>query len=121
MTINNRYWRAFCACAVVAAVTACGNRTQPAAPAPADAAASGASLARARGCLVCHGIDKANLGPAYRDVARKYAGDPGAAAHLVNKVKTGGSGAWGTTPMPPQLNASDEDINRIVQWVLTLR
>ena len=115
------------ACALIAALTiiaGCGKETPPppaSAPTPNVAVAPGEALAKAKGCLVCHGIDKANLGPSYRDVAKKYAGDSGAAAKLVKKVKEGGSGVWGTPPMPPQTHVSDEDIKTIVEWTLSLK
>ena len=30
------------------------------------------ALAKAKGCLACHSVDKKAVGPTYRDVARKY-------------------------------------------------
>ncbi|MFA6040695.1 MAG: c-type cytochrome [Methylophilus sp.] len=79
------------------------------------------ALAQKSGCLNCHGVSNKILGPAYTDVAAKYKGDKTAEARLIAKVKAGGSGAWGTMPMPansPQVK--DEDIKTIVKWVLTL-
>ena len=58
------------------------------------------ALARSKGCLGCHAIDKQVVGPAYKDVAKKYAGQAGAADKLATKIQKGGSGAWGTVPMP---------------------
>lgn len=84
-------------------------------------AADAQALAQKSGCLACHGVDKAVLGPAYKDVAAKYKGDKGAEAKLVEKVKKGGAGVWGNVPMPansPQVK--DEDIKTIVKWILTL-
>lgn len=79
------------------------------------------ALAQKSGCLACHSVQAKILGPAYKDVAAKYKGDKGAEARLVAKVKAGGSGVWGSMPMPanaPQVK--DEDIKTIVQWVLSL-
>lgn len=79
------------------------------------------ALAQKSGCLACHGISNKILGPSYKEVAAKYKGDKTAEAKLIAKVKAGGSGAWGSMPMPansPQV--SDADIKTIVKWVLSL-
>ena len=78
------------------------------------------ALAQKSGCLACHGVEKKVLGPSYKEVAAKYKGDKGAEAKLVAKVKAGGSGVWGPVPMPPHPQVKDEDIKKIVQWVLSL-
>lgn len=78
-------------------------------------------LAQKYGCLGCHGIDKKIVGPAYLDVARKYAHDKGAAAKLFAKVKKGGKGVWGDVPMPPNPQVGDADLKKIIAWVLSLK
>jgi cytochrome c len=78
------------------------------------------ALAQKSGCLACHGVEKKVLGPSYKEVAAKYKSDKGAEAKLVAKVKAGGSGVWGPVPMPPHPQVKDEDIKKIVQWVLSL-
>jgi cytochrome c len=78
-------------------------------------------LAQANGCMTCHSIDKKVLGPAYKDVAAKYASDKGAEAALVKKVKAGGKGVWGDMLMPPNAHVKDEDIAAIVKWILSLK
>ncbi len=78
------------------------------------------ALAQKSGCLMCHGIQNAVLGPAYKDVAQKYKGDKTAEARLVEKVKAGGGGVWGKMPMPANSpKVKDEDIKTIVNWILT--
>ncbi|MBA4708251.1 c-type cytochrome [Aquitalea aquatica] len=84
-----------------------------AAPAMANLA-----LAQKNNCLSCHAVDHKVVGPAYKDVAKKYAGDKGAEAKLIAKVKAGGSGVWGPIPMPPNAQVSDADIKTLVKWVL---
>ena len=84
-----------------------------AAPAMADEA-----LAKSKNCMACHAVDKKLVGPAYKDVAKKYAGQKDAEAMLVDKVKKGGKGTWGQIPMPPNANVKDEDIKTLVKWVL---
>lgn len=79
------------------------------------------ALAQKNACMTCHSVDKKVVGPAFKDVAKKYAGDKTAAAKLVTKVKTGGKGVWGEIPMPPNPQVSDADAKKIVQWVLSLK
>ncbi|HEX5961604.1 MAG TPA: c-type cytochrome [Rhodanobacteraceae bacterium] len=70
------------------------------------------------GCAGCHGIDKTIVGPAFRSVADKYKSDPGAEQRLEKKVRSGGSGVWGSIPMPPQDGPSDAELAAIIRWVL---
>lgn len=78
-------------------------------------------LAQKSGCMACHSIDKKLVGPSYKDVAQKYAGDAGAGAKLVGKVRQGGSGVWGQTPMPPNPTVKEEDLKKLMQWILSLK
>ena len=82
----------------------------------------GSALAKKSGCFNCHAIDKKLVGPAYKDVAKKYKGDADAVARLSKKVSEGGSGAWGPAPMPPNKGkVSEADIKTLVTWVLSLQ
>jgi cytochrome c len=85
----------------------------------AASAASGADLAQKNACMSCHSVDKKIVGPAYKDVAKKYASDKGAQGKLVAKVKSGGKGVWGEVPMPPNPQVKPEDLNTIVAWILS--
>jgi len=76
-------------------------------------------LAKVNNCTACHTIDKKMVGPAWVDVAKKYKGDKGAEAKLVEKVKKGGSGVWGAVPMPPQA-AKEADVRELVKFILAL-
>ena len=58
------------------------------------------------------------VGPSFRDVAAKYAGDAAAETRLVAKVKAGGAGNWGPTPMPAQAQVKDTNVRALVQWIL---
>jgi len=78
-------------------------------------------LAKKSGCFACHAVDKKLVGPAYKDVAAKYRGQKDAAAKLFKKVKEGGTGVWGTVPMPPNSHVPDADIHALVKWVLSLK
>jgi cytochrome c5 len=112
------------AVASAAAATAASSQSAPAAPAKAGAPldmASGQAMMQKDGCAACHAIDKKIVGPAYQDVAAKYKGDAGALARLTQKVKAGGTGVWGTVPMPPNSWVSDGDITALVTWILSLK
>jgi len=75
-------------------------------------------LAKKSNCMACHQVDKKLVGPAYTEVAKKYATDKTAEAKLVEKVKKGGSGVWGPVPMPPNPQVADADLKTLVKWVL---
>jgi cytochrome c len=87
----------------------------------ASDAYSNEKLAQASGCMTCHGIDNKIIGPSYKEVAAKYRNDNTAPATLFKKVKAGGKGVWGDTPMPPNPHVKDEDIKTMVQWILSLK
>jgi cytochrome c len=82
-------------------------------------AAASEELAKKQGCFACHATDKKLVGPSYKDVAAKYRADKGAEAKLFDKVKKGGTGVWGTVPMPPNAHVPDADIKALVKWVLS--
>ncbi len=93
--------------------------TRPAAAAaPAGPSANQAALALARqhNCLACHGVDNKVVGPGLREVAKKYASRPDAAAYLAGKIKAGGAGVWGAIPMPAQ-TLPDADAATIAKWL----
>ena len=76
-------------------------------------------LAQKKNCLACHASDKKVVGPAYKEVAAKYAGQKDAADKLAEKIMKGSSGVWGQVPMPanPQVNAAEA--KQLATWVLT--
>jgi cytochrome c len=79
-------------------------------------------LAKKHMCTTCHVVKGAKtIGPAYSDVAKKYAGQKDAEAKLVDKVKKGGQGVWGQVPMPPNAAVPDADIKTLVKWVLSIQ
>jgi len=75
-------------------------------------------LAQKHACTACHAVDKKLVGPAYADVAKKYAGQKDAEAALAASIKSGGAGKWGPVPMPPQPQLSDADLKTLAAWVL---
>ena len=87
----------------------------------ATSAMANADLAQKKNCMACHAIDKKLVGPAYKDVAAKYAGQSGAADKLAGKIMKGGSGVWGAVPMPANATVSDADAKELAGWILTLK
>ena len=77
------------------------------------------ALLKKHNCVACHQIDKKVVGPAYKDVAKKYKGQKGIAVKLAEKVKKGGQGAWGPVPMPPNPQVPDADIKKMVEFILS--
>jgi cytochrome c len=75
-------------------------------------------LAQKNACLACHAADKKLVGPAYQEVAKKYAGQKDAVAALTKSIKAGGSGKWGPVPMPAQAALSEADAKTLAEWVL---
>ena len=78
-------------------------------------------LAQAKNCLACHAVDKKVVGPAYKDVAAKYAGQKDAVDKLAAKVMKGGSGVWGPVPMPANTQVTEAQAKELVTWVLSLK
>jgi len=77
------------------------------------------ALAKKHNCLACHQVDKKSVGPAYKEIAKKYKGQS-VAAKLEEKVKKGGQGAWGPVPMPPNAAVPEGDIKKLVDWILKM-
>jgi cytochrome c len=78
-----------------------------------------ADLAQKKACMACHAVDKKLVGPAYKEVAAKYAGQKDAAAKLAEKIQKGGSGVWGAVPMPANPGVNAAEAKQLADWVLT--
>ena len=78
-------------------------------------------LAKSKNCLACHTVDRKLVGPAYQDVAKKYAGQKDAAAKLATKIMKGGSGVWGAVPMPANTQVNEAEARKLADWVLSLK
>ena len=83
------------------------------------AADTSLDLAKAKNCMTCHSISTKIVGPAYKDVAAKYAGQKDAEDKLVQKVLKGGSGTWGAVPMPANTQVTEAEAHQLVKWVLS--
>ena len=86
------------------------------APALADEA-----LAKAKNCMACHTVDKKLVGPAYKDVAKKYASDAGAVDKLAAKIIKGSTGVWGAVPMPPNATVNEADAAKLATWIMSFK
>jgi cytochrome c len=84
------------------------------------AAQADEALAKAKNCMSCHQVATKVVGPAYKDVAKKYAGDKAAEAKLAEKIQKGGKGSWGEVPMPPN-NVTPDEAKKLAHWVLSLK
>jgi cytochrome c len=85
-------------------------------PAMADTA-----LATSKNCMACHAVATKMVGPSYKDVAAKYAGDADAVKKLamsIQKGSTPGKGNWGPVPMPANTQVSDAEATKLATWVL---
>ena len=82
-------------------------------PALADMA-----LATSKNCMACHAVEKKLVGPSYKDIAAKYAGQADAADKLATKVIKGGSGVWGPVPMPANAQVNEAESKKLVTWIL---
>ncbi|WP_207003187.1 c-type cytochrome [Trinickia mobilis] len=89
-------------------------------PAQAEPA-PGLALAQQRNCMSCHAERRPLMGPAFHDVAAKYASRPDAVAYLTRKISEGGSGVWGRVPMPANTQLTPDDAHALATWVLTLK
>lgn len=86
-----------------------------------DVAFANADLAKSKNCMACHAVGNKVVGPAYKEVAAKYAGQADAEDKLTQKVLKGGSGVWGAVPMPANNQVSEAEARTLVRWVLSLK
>jgi cytochrome c len=87
--------------------------TAPAAPADAAAGAATAALLQKNNCTACHAATQRVVGPSWAEVAARHAGK---ADYLAGKIREGGSGAWGSIPMPPQ-SLDEAAARKIADWL----
>jgi cytochrome c len=84
-------------------------------------ALASADLAQKKNCMACHATDKKLIGPGYKEVAAKYAGQKDAADKLAQKILKGGAGVWGQVPMPANPQVSDAEAKQLATWVLSVK
>src|SRR5665647_33708 len=81
----------------------------------------GLALVAKSNCLTCHKVGEKLVGPAYKDVANKYAGNDTAVTYLAHKVIAGGKGVWGEVAMTPHPDVSEPDAEQMVKYILLLK
>ena len=77
-----------------------------------------AALAKKNDCFACHAVATKLVGPAYQEVAAKYAGQTDARDLLAQSIRNGSVGKWGDVPMPPHPKLSEADAKRLATWIL---
>ena len=88
------------------------------------AAQADEALAKSKNCLACHTVDRRLVGPAYKDIAKRYADQEGVEAKLAETIIKGGKGAWKMelgAAMPPNTSVKPPEAARLVQWILGLK
>ncbi|MGV3502593.1 MAG: PQQ-dependent sugar dehydrogenase [Adhaeribacter sp.] len=80
----------------------------------------GAKLVANLDCKACHSLNQKSIGPSYKSIATRYAGNQAAPALLKEKIIKGGSGNWGKFAMTPHPDLSDQDAGEIVQYILSV-
>ena len=78
-------------------------------------------LAQQKTCMACHATDRKLVGPSYKDVAAKYAGQKDAAAKLAEKIIKGGAGVWGAVPMPANPRVTPAEAKQLAVWILSVK
>ena len=81
----------------------------------------GLALIAGSDCLTCHKVSDKLTGPAYRDVANKYANTDENVSLLASKILKGGTGVWGSIPMTPHATLTEADAKQMVKYILLLR
>ncbi len=84
-------------------------------------ALASADLAQKKNCMACHAVDKKLIGPGYKEVAAKYAGQKDATDKLAQKIVKGGAGVWGQVPMPANPQVNDAEAKQLAAWVMSLK
>ncbi|MDW8433447.1 MAG: c-type cytochrome [Aquificaceae bacterium] len=77
------------------------------------------AFAQQKGCFSCHDVENRRVGPAFKEVAKKYAKEQDAVEHLAEEIIKGGVGAWGNVPMPPQ-NLTEQEA-KDAKWILSMK
>ena len=76
------------------------------------------ALMTANGCTACHAVNQKIVGPAFKEVAAKYAKLPDALTQVTHNIRAGGVGRWGAIPMPPFSGLSEAEAQALARYVL---
>lgn len=83
-------------------------------------AEGGYQLAQKHMCTACHSLDRKIIAPPWMSISSMYQSRPDAETYLIGKIRSGGTGTWGTAHMPPSNNVSDADIKVLAKYILGL-
>ena len=72
-------------------------------------------------CYTCHKEHKKSIGPAFRDIAKRYPIQPAYINMLAQKIISGGTGSWGTAWMSPHPQVSSRDAKIMASYILSLK
>jgi cytochrome c len=86
---------------------------------PAELAKKGEVLISYADCYTCHKEDQRSVGPAFRDIAKRYPVNKDYIQMLAQKVIVGGSGSWGYPIMDPHPKLSLGDAKMMVTYILS--
>lgn len=87
----------------------------------ADDITLGKNLMESLDCKTCHKVSEKSIGPAYTEVAKKYAEKNNAVSYLAGKIIKGSRGVWGETQMPAHPALKDDDAQKIGKWIMSLK
>ena len=76
------------------------------------------ALAGAKNCMSCHATDKKIVGPAFKEIARKYVDQKDAIDKLAIKIRKGGAGVWGSISMPANPQVNELEAKKLAAWIL---
>lgn len=82
---------------------------------------NGEKLVSGSDCSSCHALDSQDVGPSWKAIAKRYAGQTGSTAKLAAKIRNGGSGTWGEVAMTPHSDLTDAQCRQMVNWILSLK
>ncbi|MBT8399262.1 MAG: PQQ-dependent sugar dehydrogenase, partial [Rhodothermia bacterium] len=82
---------------------------------------AGEDMVRASDCMACHRVDEPSIGPSFVAISDRYRDQDDVLSMLAAKVRTGGSGVWGSQPMVPHPQHSADEIEAMVAYILSLR
>lgn len=80
----------------------------------------GKNLMAKSDCSSCHFVDRASVGPTYRDIALRYIGDDSGKEYLIDKIINGGGGVWGVNAMAAHPQLDKEEVGKMVEYIMSL-
>jgi len=84
-------------------------------------AEKGLALVAKSDCFTCHKVAEVSVGPAYEAVAARYPDNDAVIDSLAGKILYGGAGNWGSIPMTPHPDISEDDAKSMIKYILSLK